>query len=195
MVKDDFVRTPKYITEALLERESFEGGILEPCCGDGAISKLLLGEGYQVTSFDKEDRGFGIQRDLFDITEQYENIITNPPFTQQVAICKHLLSIYTKKMALLWYVKNIGNVIEGKTGKGLKTVWVYPERVEWAETKLGWLFAWYIWENGYEGDVTIRKVAGSNNACNGRGGHSPNCALVRSLVADCNCRLANPPRR
>ena len=61
-------------------------------------------------------------------------------------------------MALLWYVKNIGNVIEGKTRKELKTVWVYPERIDWVETKLGWLFAWYIWEKGYEGDVTIRRI-------------------------------------
>jgi hypothetical protein len=158
MVKDDFVRTPKYVTEALLERESFEGGILEPSCGDGAISNLLLAKGYQVTSFDKENRGYGIQRDLFDISEPYENIITNPPFTQQVAICKHLLSIYTKKMALLWYVKNIGNVLEGKTGKGLKSVYIINQRIDWVETKLGWLFAWYIWEKGYEGDVTIRRI-------------------------------------
>ena len=29
MVKNDFVQTPKYVTEALLERESFEGSILD----------------------------------------------------------------------------------------------------------------------------------------------------------------------
>jgi hypothetical protein len=40
----------------------------------------------------------------------------------------------------------------------LKTVWVYPERIDWVETKLGWLFAWYVWEKGYEGDVTIRRI-------------------------------------
>ena len=160
MIKNDFVQTPTYITEALLSVESFDGAILEPCCGAGAISKVLQAKGYQVTSSDKNDYGFGVQRDLFTITEPVENVITNPPFTSalQVAICKHLLTIYTKKMALLWYVKNIGNVIEGKTRKELKTVWVYPERIDWVETKLGWLFAWYIWEKGYEGDVTIRRI-------------------------------------
>jgi hypothetical protein len=160
MIKNDFVQTPKYITEALLQVESFEGNILEPCCGAGAISTVLQSKGYQVTSSDKNEYGFGIQRDLFTITEPVENVITNPPFTSalQVAICKHLLSVYTKKMALLWYVKNIGNVIEGKTRKELKTIWIYPERIDWVETKLGWLFAWYIWEKGYEGDVTIRRI-------------------------------------
>jgi len=160
MIKNDFVQTPKYITEALLQVESFEGCILEPCCGAGAISTVLQAKGYQVTSSDKNDYGFGVQRDLFTITEPVENVITNPPFTSalQVAICKHLLTVYTKKMALLWYVKNIGNVIEGKTRKELKAVWVYAERIDWVETKLGWLFAWYIWEKGYEGDVSIRRI-------------------------------------
>ena len=160
MIKNDFVQTPKYITEALLQVESFEGSILEPCCGAGAISTVLQSKGYQVISSDKNEYGFGVQRDLFTITEPVENVITNPPFTSalQVAICKHLLTIYTKKMALLWYVKNIGNVMEGKTRKDLKTIWIYPERIDWVETKLGWLFAWYIWEKGYEGDVTIRRI-------------------------------------
>lgn len=195
MVKNDFVQTPQYVTEALLERENFEGEILEPCCGAGAISKVLQADGYRVISFDKYDYGFGTQKDLFELSNKYSNVITNPPFKQQSTVKKHLLSITTKKLALLWYVKNLGNEVEAKSSRNLKTVWVFPERIPFVEIKLGWLFAWYIWENGYEGDVTIKTVAGSNNACNGRGGHAPNCALVRSLIADCNCRLANPPRR
>ena len=161
MVKNDFVQTPKYVTEALLANESFEGSILEPCCGAGAISTVLQAHGYQVISSDKNEYGFGIQRDLFTYTEPFDNIVTNPPFTSalQVAIAKHLLSIYQKKLVLLWFLKNVGNVMEGAvTRKGLKTVWVYPERIEWVETKLGWLFAWYVWEKGYEGSVAIHRI-------------------------------------
>ena len=175
MVKNDFVQTPKYITEALLANESFEGSILEPCCGAGAISTVLQAKGYQVISSDINEYGFGVKRDLFTITEPVQNVITNPPFTSalQVAICKHLLSVYTKKMALLWYVKNIGNVMEGKTRKDLKTIWIYPERIDWVETKLGWLFAWYIWEKGYEGDVTIRRIERGLTPLALDGGDSP----------------------
>jgi hypothetical protein len=161
MVKNDFVQTPKYVTEALLANESFEGSILEPCCGAGAISTILQSKGYQVISSDKNDYSYGIQRDLFTYSEPFDNIITNPPFTSalQVAIAKHLLSIYKNKLCLLWYLKNVGNVMEGKvTSKGLKTVYVINQRIDWVETKLGWLFAWYIWEKGYEGDVTIRRI-------------------------------------
>ena len=161
MVKNDFVQTPKYVTEALLANESFEGSILEPCCGAGAISTVLQAHGYHVISSDKNEYGFGIQRDLFTYTEPFDNIVTNPPFTSalQVAIAKHLLSIYQKKLVLLWFLKNVGNVMEGAvTRKGLKTVWVYPQRIDWVETKLGWLFAWYVWEKGYKGDVTVRRI-------------------------------------
>jgi len=34
-----------------------------------------------------------------------------------------------------------------------------------------------------------------NNACSGFGGHAANCALVRSLIADCNCHMQTPPNR
>ena len=155
--KHDFVRTPKEITEALLRYEKFDGEILEPCCGDGAISKVLEKE-YKVKSFDKFEYGFGEQKDLFEITKQYDNIITNPPFTQQQLVKKHLLSLTKKKLALLWYVKNLGNEIETKTSKNLKCVYVFNKKINWVEVKLGWLFAWYVWEIGYEGDVIIKRI-------------------------------------
>jgi hypothetical protein len=156
-MKYDFVRTPKIITESLLKYEKFDGSILEPCCGDGAISKVLETQ-YNVISSDKYSYGYGKEKDLFELSEQYDNIITNPPFAQQQLVKKHLLSLTKKKLALLWYVKNLGNEIETKTSKNLKCVYVFNKRIEWVETKLGWLFAWYIWEKGYEGDIVIKRI-------------------------------------
>jgi len=157
MATNDFVRTPVEVTQALLRYETFEGTILEPCCGDGSVSKVLQAK-HDVVSSDKFDYGFGIRRDLFDITEQYDNIITNPPFTQQQLVKKYLLSITKHKLALLWYVKNLGNEIETKTSKNLKTVYVFNQKIRWVEVKLGWLFAWYVWEVGYSGDVIIKRI-------------------------------------
>ena len=157
-MKNDFVRTPKEVTEALLRYESFDGGILEPCCGDGAISKVLKNGNYEVVSSDKFDYGYGIKQDLFEIKERPANIITNPPFTQQQLVKKHLLGLTRKKLALLWYVKNLGNEVETKTSKNLKCVYVFNKKIEWIETKLGWLFGWYVWEKGYEGDIIIKRI-------------------------------------
>jgi len=158
MIKNDFIQTPKEITEKLLEFEKFEGNILEPCCGAGAISEVLKSKGYKVFSFDKFSYGYGVQKDLFEISDEYDNVITNPPFTQQQKVKKHLISIARKKVALLWYVKNIGNEIETKTSKNLKTIYVFNKRINWVETKLGWLFAWFIWEKEYDGDITIKRI-------------------------------------
>ena len=157
-MEDDFVKTPKEVTEALLRYEKFEGSIYEPCCGDGAISKVLEVKGYKVVSKDKNDYGYGEVQDLFQNIDSYDNIITNPPFTQQQLVKKHLLPLANKKLCLLWYAKNLGNEIETKTSKNLKTVYVFNKRIEWVETKLGWLFGWYVWEKGYEGDVTIKRI-------------------------------------
>lgn len=155
---NNFVRTPREITEALLRYEEFEGGVLEPCCGDGAISEVLKENGFKVKSSDLFDYNYGELKDLFDINEEQDNIITNPPFSLKIDMIEKLLSITKKKLVLLWYVKNIGNLLEGKRNKNLKTIYIFNRRIEWKETKMGWLFAWYVWEKGYEGDVTIKRI-------------------------------------
>lgn len=157
MIDKDFVQTPERVTEILLENESFGENILEPCAGAGAISEVLKRHGYIVESSDKIDYGYCKTRDLFDITEPHENIITNPPFTQQQAVKKHLLSITKNKLALLWYVKNLGQEIETKTSKNLKSVYVINQKIPFKEIKLGWLFAWYVWDKNYEGDVIVKR--------------------------------------
>jgi len=157
-IKNNFVRTPREITEALLKMENFEGKILEPCCGDGAISEVLKENGFEVKSSDLFDYGYGEIKDLFDIELEQENIITNPPFSLKVDMIEKLLSVTKKKLVLLWYVKNIGNLLEGRRHKNLKTIYIFKKRIEWKETKIGWLFAWYVWEKGYEGDVTIKRI-------------------------------------
>ena len=157
-MKNDFVRTPKEITEALLKYEKFEGKILEPCCGDGKISEVLKNNGYGVISSDKFNYGYGQEKDLFEITESQDNIITNPPFTQQQVVKKYLLSITKNKLALLWFVKNLGNEVEAKTSRHLKTVYVFNQKIPWIELKFGWLFAWYVWDKNYLGDVTIKRI-------------------------------------
>ncbi len=55
----EFYPTPPEATRALLSVENFDGDIWEPACGDGAISRELTAAGYNVTSTDLIDRGFG----------------------------------------------------------------------------------------------------------------------------------------
>ena len=44
----DFYATPAWVTEALLRHVRFRGPVWEPCCGDGAMSSVLAGHGYEL---------------------------------------------------------------------------------------------------------------------------------------------------
>ena len=76
--KGDFYATPKQAIDGLLSKEIFGETILEPCCGNGAISKILEGHEavlsntwiggkavpkvtrkYKVISHDLYDWGYG----------------------------------------------------------------------------------------------------------------------------------------
>lgn len=156
-MENDFIKTPKEIIDVLLQYEQFDGDILEPCCGDGSISDVLK-QKYNVISSDKIDYGYGNIKSLFNIKEQYDNVITNPPFSKQQLIKKHLFSVTKNKLALLWYVKNIGNEIETKTGRHLKSIYVFKNKIEWINAKINYLFAWYVWDKNYIGDIVIKRI-------------------------------------
>ena len=55
----DYYATEPTATEWLTRIERFDGPILEPSCGEGHISRVLMAAGYEVTSRDIADRGFG----------------------------------------------------------------------------------------------------------------------------------------
>jgi hypothetical protein len=80
----DFYATPKWATEALLQRFQFRGPIWEPCCGAGAMSNVLAAHGYQVVSMDIADCGFGSPGVDFlashSVRDGCRSIITNPRY-------------------------------------------------------------------------------------------------------------------
>lgn len=79
----DYYATEPAATEWLCKIEQFQSPILEPSCGEGHISKVLIENGYQVVSRDLVDRGYGEggKDFLFMNTEQWHgDIITNPPY-------------------------------------------------------------------------------------------------------------------
>jgi hypothetical protein len=80
----DFYATPAGVTEALLRHVRFRGRVWEPCCGDGAMSSVLAGHGYDVVSTDIADRGFGTPGVDFlgcrDVPGDCRSIVTNPPY-------------------------------------------------------------------------------------------------------------------
>lgn len=72
--KSDFYETPYSITQAILDRESLLGTVLEPAAGGGAIVKVLSENGISCTSYD-------IEVNFFTEKNKYDVVITNPPFS------------------------------------------------------------------------------------------------------------------
>jgi hypothetical protein len=80
----DFYATPDWVTEALLRHVQFRGRVWEPCCGTGAITTVLQRHGYDVTSTDIADHGFGMSGVDFlscqALPEGCLALVTNPPY-------------------------------------------------------------------------------------------------------------------
>jgi hypothetical protein len=80
----DFYATPGWVTEALLQHVTFRAPVWEPCCGDGAMSTVLMAHGYEVFSSDIAERGFGTPGVNFltcrKLPKGCRAIVTNPPY-------------------------------------------------------------------------------------------------------------------
>src|SRR5262249_6008852 len=99
----DFYPTPPEATRALLPLiASWPKEILEPCCGAGAISKVLAAAHYDVHSADVADYGYGhTGHDFFELQEATPSIVSNPPFGRAADFIRHAHKIVAQRMALL----------------------------------------------------------------------------------------------
>ena len=97
----EFYPTPEWGTLALLKYVKFDGRILEPCCGDGAMARVLLSAGCSVDASDITYRGYGKVCDFLNIKARYANVVTNPPFNVAATLLDHALLIAEKKVCFL----------------------------------------------------------------------------------------------
>ena len=80
----DFYATPFWVTDALLRHVVLRGPVWEPCCGDGAMARVLAAHSHRVVASDIADRGFGTPEIDFltcgTVPEGCRSIVTNPPY-------------------------------------------------------------------------------------------------------------------
>lgn len=167
----DYYQTPAWATEALLKAEHFSGNVLEPCCGAGAISRVLEDYNFSVCSADirTDDNVYGKQgMDILNIkkddTRGIDNIITNPPYNNAQAVIEKSLELADKKVAMLLKLTFLESGKRYKFFKDtpLKNVWVFckrvtmhPEGVKKPKNSGTITFAWFVWERGYTGKPMI----------------------------------------
>jgi len=173
-VDNDFYVTPENAIESILKLEKLEGNIWECACGDGAISKVL-DKHYptnEIFSTDIIDRGYGKGGIDFLKTEiKVDNIITNPPFNLAKEFIERAISSARKKVIMFAKIQ----LLESADRKALfdkypaKTIYVFSKRInplrngnptnengkKWASTMC---FAWFVWEIGYKGKMTIEII-------------------------------------
>ena len=104
----DFYPTPTEATVALLASgaiDKFPSVIWEPACGDGAISKVLKENHFQVVSTDLEDHGFVEGTSDMDFLAcdslLASAIITNPPFALADKFIRKARALGVEHLALL----------------------------------------------------------------------------------------------
>ena len=158
-VEHDYYSTPSFLTEYLLERETFSQNILEPCVGGGAIADTLTEHGYKVTGIDIIDRGYEntIVQDFLKYDEKFDgDIITNPPYKIQLEFVKQCLKV-GRKVALLLklsFLETINRYDKLHKLNNPDRVYVFVKRVScyknnnMIDTDSGaFAFCWFVWDN------------------------------------------------
>ena len=164
----DYYATPESTTILLLRSERFHHRVLEPCCGEGYISRALERKGYEVTSCDLYDYGFGTPGiDFLDTTNTLLeglrgqcDIVTNVPYVHTIPMVMRALDMCRNKVAMLFPVNYITRFYFCKPAK----LYLFPRRItlakngEFDKYKRGSMseYGWFIWYKGYKEDTIIQ---------------------------------------
>lgn len=163
---NDYYATDPAATEWLCEIEQFTSPILEPSCGEGHISEQLKKHGYDVTSRDLIDRGYGEVSDFFTADKWDGDIITNPPYSFAKQFVEKALDIIPEGHKVAMFLK-----LTFLEGKGRRTlfekhppirVWVSSSRLICGKNGTfnksegsATAYAWFIWQKGFKGHPEI----------------------------------------
>lgn len=162
----DFYPTPSWATQVLIDSERFVGKVWEPACGDGSMSEVFIGNGFEVESSDLHDRGYGEPGIDFTLQSRLEdNIITNPPFHSAEEFVHAGISQCRHKFALLLRLAFLESAGRQRTIFSVhppSTVWVFSERITFypkGAVRKGsgtTAYAWFVWDKQYYGPTQLK---------------------------------------
>ena len=171
----DYYATDPEAVKKLLEREKFHHYVLEPCCGDGHISRVLEEAGYNVESWDIVQRSYEKQRGTRDFLtfspspRNDKDIVTNPPYNVAAEFVTHALEHSMESVKVAMFLKL--TFLEGAKRKKLfdyyppKRIYVFGNRIDcWKngikpqKPSKAVCYAWFVWEKGFCGDTIIQRI-------------------------------------
>lgn len=171
---DDFYATHPSAIDALLDYPhlTLPHHIWEPSCGAGHLSRRLVERGYEVTSTDLIDRGYGTGGADFFLQRSMPSpditcILTNPPYKYATRYAIHALTLLPADGFLCLFLKT--TFAEG-TERHCQIFHPHPplfvlqcvRRIPCApggdfSTLQGSAvaYAWWIWRKGHTGPTTL----------------------------------------
>ena len=150
---NDFYPTHPAWTKALLSSVTIRGPVWEPACGDGAITKVLKDDGFEV-----------YETDIIhghDFLNQYGSwsgaIITNPPYKLADEFIHHALKL-AKQVAMLLPIGALGGQNRFNklwTINPPATVVVVAARMPVSGKTSQFNHFWSFWDKGISGPTQI----------------------------------------
>lgn len=167
----DFYATHPSATRDILRVETFVDDILEPFCGTGTMAEVIKQSGRNVLAYDLIDRGYGKVGNFYDIDVEQGSfdIITNPPYNEDIPkLISRCIYLAKQKVAILMPIRYL-------SGKARfsdlyehfppSRVYVYQDRIciaknadfdRYSDTSNKEVYAWYIWEKGFNGKTELK---------------------------------------
>lgn len=178
--KYDLYETPEWATELIVSRLLKDGvlrkgdTVSEVCSGAGAISRVLESYDFVVDSSDIQEKDFiygdkGV--DVYELPDDSKKIIfTNPPYNLMTKedMLTELLRVSIDKVILLLniYYLSSKDRYDLMRNSPLKYIYIHSDRVtmfpfgeEKPKSTGTKMFAWFVWEHGYEGEPVVRWIA------------------------------------
>lgn len=165
----DYYATNPSAAEWLLKLETLNHRILEPACGEGHLSKVLVANGYDVVSRDICDYGYGEVADFLspDNVSFDGDIVTNPPYSLSLPFVKKAVEIVRPGSKVCMFLRTV--FLEGLARRSFfdanppETIWVSSRRIKCALNgdfeRLGQSavsYSWFVWRKGFTGNPTIK---------------------------------------
>lgn len=150
--ENDFYPTPSWCTEIVLKYTKPPKDIWEPACGDGAISKVLIKNGFNVVSTDLHFYNFGIpEMDFLKSPKLSNAVITNPPFVIASDFIEKCIQLDLDYFAMLlksqyWHAASRKKLFEKQPPSKILAMTKRPDFLGSGKPTMDCI--WSVWEKG-----------------------------------------------
>lgn len=171
---NDLYETPEVAVHALLANEFVPNCVWEPCCGPGAIAKVLRASGRKVFASDVVYYDTKEQDSVTDFLQVgsaacgFDTIVTNPPFSKAEEFVSHGLELCHRVIMLLRLafleserrrrILDTGNLVRVHVFRN-RLPMMHRDGWEGPKASSGMAFAWFVFMRDYHGPIELRRIS------------------------------------